>query len=46
MIYANTNLPEKRLKMLRSQEEISQLPDESEDIFKRNMVDRHMDRPD
>ena len=46
VIYANTNLPEKRPKMLRSQEQISQLPDESEDIFKRNILDRYMDRPD
>ena len=46
VIFANTNLPEKRLQMLRSQEEISQLPDESEDIFKINMLDRYMDRPD
>ena len=40
VIYANTNLPEKRSKMLRSQEQISQLPDE------RNILDRYMDRPD
>ena len=32
--------------MLRLQEEISQLPDDSEDIFKRNMLDRYMDRHD
>ena len=35
VIYANTNLPEKRFKMLRSKEEISCFPDESEDIFKK-----------
>ena len=29
---------------LRSQQEISELPDESEDIFKKKMVDRYMDR--
>ena len=46
VIYANTNLAEKRLKMLRSKEEMCQLPDESEDIFERNMLDRYMDRPD
>ena len=46
LIYTNTNLPEKRLKILRSQEEISQLPDESEDIFKINILDRYMNRPD
>ena len=31
--------------MLQSQEEISQLPSENEDILKRNMLDRYMDRP-
>ena len=31
---------------MRSQQEISELPDESEDIFKKNMLDRYMDRPD
>ena len=46
VIYANTNLTEKRLKMLRLKEEISQLPDESENIFKRNMLDWYMNRPD
>ena len=46
VIYANTNLAEKRLKMLRSKEEMCQLPDESEDIFERNMLHRYMDRPD
>ena len=31
---------------MHSQKEISELPDESEDIFKKNMLHRHMDRPD
>ena len=31
---------------MRPQQEISELPDESEDIFKKNMLDRYMDRPD
>ena len=44
MIYANTNLAEKCLKNLQSQEEIS--PDESEDIFKRKMLDRYIDTPE
>ena len=33
-------------KMLRLKEEISCLPDDSKDIFKKNMLDRYMDRPD
>ena len=35
VIYANSSLPEKRFKMLQSKEEISCLPDESDDIFKK-----------
>ena len=46
VIYANNNLPKKRFKMLRLKEEISCLPDDSKDIFKKNMLDRYMDRPD
>ena len=46
VIHANPNLVEKLLKMLRSQEEMSQVPDESEDIFKRNMLDSYRDSPD
>ena len=45
VVNANTNIPEKRCKSFRSQQEISELPDESEDIFKKNMLDRYMDRP-
>ena len=33
------------LKMFQSQEETSELPDESGNIFKRNMLDRYMDIP-
>ena len=45
VIYANTNIPEKR-KSLHSQQEIRELPNESKDIFKKNMLDRYIDRPD
>ena len=31
---------------MHSQQEISKLPDESEDIFKKSMLDRYMDRPE
>ena len=46
VIYANTNLAEKRLKMLPSHEEMSQLLDERENTFKNNMLDSYMERPD
>ena len=34
------------VKFLHSQQEISELTDESEDIFKKNMLHSYMDRPD
>ena len=40
------NIPENRFKILCSQNEIIELLDESEDIFKKNIFDRYMDRPD
>ena len=46
VIYANTNIPEKRFRVLQSQKEIGDLPYDSNDIFKINMLDRYVDRPD
>ena len=43
VVYANTNIPEKCCKSFCSQQKISELPDESEDIFKKNILDRYMD---
>ena len=31
--------------MIKSKEELELLPDNSTDIFKKSMIDRHMDRP-
>ena len=45
VIYVNTNIPEKRFRVLRSQKEIGDLTDDSNDIFKRNMLDRYVDKP-
>ena len=45
VIFANSNLPENRFRICRSKEEIDELPEDSTDIFKRNMVDRYIDRP-
>ena len=44
VIFANSNLPENRYRMCKSEEEL-RLPLDSTDIFKRNMLDRYMDRP-
>ena len=45
VMFANSNLPENRYKLFRTQEEINELPEDSTDIFKRNMLDRYIDRP-
>ena len=44
--FMNTNLPEQRFRMAKSEEELSELPEDSTDVFKRNMLDRYMNRPD
>ena len=43
--FVNTNLPEEPSKILRTEEELENLPDNSTNIFKRNTLDRYMDRP-
>jgi len=45
VVFANSNIPEKRYRVCRAEEEIANLPPDSTDIFKRNMLDRYMDRP-
>ena len=44
VIFANSNLPENRFRICRSKEEIDELPEDSVDIFKRNMIDLYIDR--
>ena len=44
VVFANSNLPENRYIIFRSKEAIDKLPEDSIDIFKRNMVDRYLDR--
>ena len=43
--FANSNLPEKRYRICRSKQEIVNMPANSKDLFKRNMLDRYVDRP-
>ena len=45
VIFANSNIPEKRHRICRKEKDISQLPENSRDIFKKNMIDRYIDRP-
>ena len=42
ILFINTNLQENRI---RSKEELEVLSDDSTDAFKRNIIDRYMDRP-
>ena len=44
-IFVNTNLPEKRIRVAKSQQELHDLDDESTDIFKCNIVERYAIRP-
>ena len=37
--------PEKRYRICREENDISQLPEDSRDIFKKNMIDRYINRP-
>ena len=45
MQFVNTNLPEEHSKILQTQDQLSSLPEDSADIFKRNNIDRYLARP-
>ena len=45
VIFANSNLPEDRYRICHNEDEIKVMPEDSTDIFKRNMLDRYVDRP-
>ena len=38
-------MPEKRYRICKSKEELAELPESSTEVFKRNSLDRYMDRP-
>ena len=40
VIFANCNVPEKRFRVCLNEDEIFELPEDSKQIFKRNVVDR------
>ncbi|XP_028413533.1 uncharacterized protein LOC114536369 [Dendronephthya gigantea] len=44
-VFVNTNLPEQRVRMTKTQEELDDLDDDSTDIFKSNIVERYVIRP-
>ena len=45
VIFANCNLPEDRYRICRNKNEIKEMPEDSTYVFKRNMLDRYVDRP-
>ena len=45
MYSVNTNLPEERVQLLLSKKCLSELPDDSPNIFKKSNADRYMKRP-
>ena len=44
-MYINKNVPEKFLRVLRSQKKFSEFPGNSDNIFKRNILEIYLDRP-
>ena len=45
MLYANSNIPENQVRMMLSKNEILELPEDSTDIYNRNMVNKYLIRP-
>ena len=45
VILANRNLPEKTHWICREEKDISEFPENSRGIYKRNMIDRYIDQP-
>ena len=43
--FANSNLPENRYRVCKSHEEISNMDPNDKNVFKKNMLDRYIDRP-
>ena len=44
-VFVNTNLPENRVRITKTQEELDELDDDSVDIFKSNIIERYIIRP-
>ena len=45
VIFTNSNIPEKRFRLCLAEHEISESPEDSKKIFKQNIVNRYIDRP-
>ena len=44
-VFVNTDLPNKRVRVAKTQQELEELDDESTDIFKSNIIERYKIRP-
>ena len=44
IVFANTNMPEKRYRVCKSETELSELPADSTEVFKCNNLDRYIER--
>ena len=45
VLYANCNIPEKRVRMMLSKMEIFELPEDRTEIYKGNVVSRYLNKP-
>ena len=45
-VFVNTALPEKRIRTMKSKDQITELDDDSTDIYNSNIIERYSDRPD
>ena len=43
--FVSINLPDERFQMMKTKDELSKMSEDSSDAFKRNMLDRYIDRP-
>ena len=43
--FLNSNLPNERYRMCKTPEELAELPEDSTEVFKKNILDRYLDRP-
>ena len=44
-VFVNADLPDKRVRVAKTQQELEELDDESTDIFKSNIIERYKIRP-
>ena len=45
VIFLNPNMPERRYSIFKKKCQIDELPEDSTEIFHRNMLDKYLDRP-